>query len=177
MSFATRRHGCLCQRSSSPQWKHNNNNGADGACPRGDINGSFYRERNCLCLYILNLPLACCPKFFWVTIFDPHYFPNNYKAYITPQWSGLPKEEISDLEACHILQNVKHSYDVGLTSSGMLQSQTESRMMVKEVSDVIGTESAAGGERSHLLYDNPSAANHGRDLQWSRISHGDYSEF
>lgn len=48
--------------------------------------------------------------------------------------------------------------------------------MAKEVSGVSGTESAAGGERSHLLYGNPSALNHSGDLPWSRISHGDYTD-
>lgn len=31
------------------------------------------------------------------------FFPDNYKAYITPHWGGLLKEELSDLEAGHIL--------------------------------------------------------------------------
>lgn len=54
-----------------------------------------------------------------------------------------------------------------------LSHKTEARTMVKEVSDVSGTESAAGGERSHLLYGNPLALNHNSDLQWSQISHRD----
>lgn len=49
------------------------------------------------------------------------------------------------------------------------------RTTATEVSDVSGIEAAAGGEGSHLLYDNPSAPNHSRDLQWSKISHGDYT--
>lgn len=48
--------------------------------------------------------------------------------------------------------------------------------MTEEVSDVSGTESTAKRERSHLLYNNPLAPNHGHDLQWSRISHRDYTD-
>lgn len=48
--------------------------------------------------------------------------------------------------------------------------------MVEEVSDASGTESAARRERSHLFYNNPLALNHGHDLQWSRISHRDYTD-
>ena len=58
-----------------------------------------------------------------------------------------------------------------------LKSHNKARTMVKEDSDVSGTESAAGGEGSHLLYDNPLALNHGHDLQWSRISPRDYADF
>lgn len=94
------------------------NNGADGACPRRDINCSFYRERNCLCHYISLL--SCWPKSLRVTILDPLYFSNNYKPYITPHWGGLPKEKLSDLEASHILLHVKHPLEVNLTCSGML---------------------------------------------------------
>lgn len=48
--------------------------------------------------------------------------------------------------------------------------------MMEEVSDVSGTESTAKRERSHLLYNNPLAPNHGHDLHWSRISHRDYTD-
>lgn len=48
---------------------------------------------------------------------------------------------------------------------------------MRKVSYVSGTESSAGGERSHLLRDNPQALNHSGDLQRSTMSRGDYADF
>lgn len=65
------------------------NNGADGACLRRDINCSFLQGVKLPLSLYFKSPLSCWPKSLRVTILDPLYFFSNYKAYITPHWSGL----------------------------------------------------------------------------------------
>lgn len=176
MSSPTRLHGCLCRRSSWPQPKHNNMTTVQMVRAPGEIWTVPLTGREiAFVITVYWNPCYHAGQSLWGWLYCiVTFFPNNYKVHISAHWGGLLKVELSDLEVCH-LQHVKHPHEVNFTCSEMLHysHQTGARTMVKRVSHASGTESAAGGERSHLLYGNPSALNHSRDLQWSRISHRD----